>query len=259
MARWLGRRRRKPRVVWLPNTGTQMGTGRSNTPLDNAAAIEIAATVTGDTGEVFSTPLVIDNPPERTFVGATLPVLQTSALNQTLEFGYRLRRIVGRMQIAMRCLDQVIAFPAFWIKAGIIVRRVDEQGVSTLNVSDVDPTRLKQVSDPWIWQRNFVISPTNFGNGPPDVGSGAAATINLFLPQTRECGGTKDGPAVDIKTARRLGPEERLFLDVAVEGLPLSANGGGVTNDNTFMYFLFDYRVLGTIYTNSGNRRNASR
>lgn len=79
-----------------------------------------------------------------------------------------------------------------------------------------------------------VLPATNFGN------SGASAL---------------DSGHIDQKTARIVGPEERLFLDVSVTALAQELENNGIT----FIDCAFEMRVLASIKSGSGNRRNASR
>jgi len=70
-------------------------------------------------------------------------------------------------------------------------------------------------------------------------------------------GGNFDGPHVDQKTARIVGPEERLYLDVTATVL---SQVSSTTNEVPFtLACITDLRILGTLRTNAGNRRNASR
>lgn len=63
------------------------------------------------------------------------------------------------------------------------------------------------------------------------------------------------GPHVDQKTARVVGPEERLFLDVTATVL---FDGAGAATTTGFLIHS-NLRVLGSMRTQLGNRRNASR
>lgn len=261
MARWFGgRRRRKPRVVWLQNTGTELGTGRAADPYDNASATEFFGQVNLTGGTVISIPLVLDVSPKREFVGSTLPNLDNTGLNQNIEYGYRLRRIVGKYALAFRTINtQAPSFPGVWAKIAVMVRKVTENtGAPMAPVGSQDSTRLNQVSDPWVWQRNHYFRSLNSAGLNP-LADELNQIFTQFQNSTQEVGGTKDGPAFDIKTARRVGPEERLFMEISLQGLPLDAEAAVDGNDNTFMYFICDYRVLGTVLTNVGNRKNASR
>lgn len=263
------RRRRKPRVQWLPNTGTDLiGVARGTNPADCSAAIEINI-LTDGTGSVVETPMVLDGNPQEAEAGAALATIQKTGLNQNAEWGYRLRRIVGKQACAVALVDsnQPNAFSGVWVKAGIIVRRIDPEtglslALSTGTTSSLDPTLLGNVSDPWIWQRSFFLSVDPTGNVQPAPGGQSASMTAIlagFPTSTFDCGGTKDGPAIDIKTARRLGPEERLFHNLSIQGLPLSQSSGGVVANTLQLYYLIDYRVLGTISSAAGNKRNASR
>jgi len=63
-----------------------------------------------------------------------------------------------------------------------------------------------------------------------------------------------DGPHIDQKTARTVSLEERLFLDVSVTNVDVGAEG----NDFS-VNVVTDLRVLGSMRSGSGNRRNSSR
>lgn len=259
------RRRRRPRVQWLPNTGTDLiGVSRGTNPADCASAIEVNVLVNGADGAVVETPMVLDANPQEAEAGAALATIQKTGLNQNAEWGYRLRRIVGKYFVAVAQLAQATpAFTFVWVKQSIIVRRIDPEtglslALSTGTTSGIDPTLLGNVSDPWVWQRSDFLSVANQSTTPVGQAASLTALGNSVIPNLT-CGGTKDGPAVDIKTARRLGPEERLFHQITVQGLPLSTSGGNVGTQNLQLYLIFDYRVLGTISSAAGNRRNASR
>jgi len=255
------RRRRRPRVVWLQNTGTELGTGRAADPYDNASATEFFGQVNVTAGTVISIPLVLDTSPKFEFVGSTLPNLDNTGLNQNIEYGYLLRRIVGKYALAFRALDaQGASFPGVWAKLALMVRKVTENtGLPMAPVGSQDSTRLNQVSDPWIWQRSHFFRSLNGTLSTQIIPEALDSVFTQFQNSTQEVGGTKDDPAFDIKTARRVAPEERLFMEISLQGLPLDVPAATDGNDNTFMYFICDYRVLGTVLTNVGNKRNASR
>lgn len=255
------RRRRRPRVQWLPNTGTAIGPNRGNPDVSaQPAAIEFTLLQDFAVPQIVETPLVLDNPRETAQAGAPLTVVQAQGLNFNAEWGYRLRRIVGKFHFAAVNPNpgQLTSFALLWVKAGIIVRRVDAQtGLSLAGGNDTDPMGLENVSDPWIFQRSFFISVE--GNTASTSVSAIGTAFQLEPSVSFDIGGTKDGPAVDIKTARRIGPEERLFLDIAVTGMPITGDGSLVAAQSCLFYAFFDYRVLGTISSAAGNRRNASR
>lgn len=248
-------RRRKPRVQWLPNPGSQLnqnGVDPLDPPTANPAFIEFSfATTAGAPATTFA-PLVVDNPTSEVFSGASLGVFQASALNQTEEFGYRLRRIVGDFfASAVRLTQAADAPPAVLVEAGIIVRRVDSAtGQPLAGAADQDVGTIENNADPWVWRRNWILA-TGGGGQSTDL----IRNVNQFPTTTAGYGNSRQ--QVDQKTARKIGPEERLFLNVSATELPIAP---GVNTDSRIqLYFLFDYRVLATVFTSAGNRRNASR
>lgn len=260
------RRKRRPRVVWLPSPGTPYTVGDGTnvnglpSPYENPAAIEfVLQTNAGDTNPVTATgPLVIDNTPETTFVGAPLAtVVDLTGLNQNINYGYRLRRIVGDLFVTTAPTnEQSNLAGAVLIQCGIMVRRTnpDDTGQPMATAAAQDVGSIANETDPWVWRRNFVLS------------SGLTGQSNLIhtaLQRFRESNEQVGASAikVDQKTARRIAAEERLYMTVTCWNLPLDKQSliGNPNTNNFECYILFSYRVLGTIITNAGNRRNATR
>lgn len=259
-------RRRRPRVVWLNAPGTPYTPGDGTNvngidpPLANPASIEfVMQTNAGDANPVTATgPLVLDNAPEETFAGAPLVnVVDKTGLNQSINFGYRLRRIVGDLHVATAPTnEQSNQAGAVLIQCGIMVRREDPsntgQPMGTAQSQDVGT--ISNETDPWVWRRNYVFSSGLVGQGN---------LIHTALQQFRESNHQVGASAikVDQKTARRIAAEERLYMTVTLWNLPLDKQSliGSPNTNNFEVYLLFSYRVLGTIITNAGNRRNASR
>lgn len=259
MRRW---RRRKPRVQWLPNN-----IGNNNLDADRVALLGsfaeepavIESLLIGSfrVPETTSFAVFLDAAPEEAQTGATAATIAKQGLQLSQAWGYRLRRIVGKLQLVAFANGQGPSWTALHVKLALMVRRVDpDTGAALAAGNNSDTMAYQNVQDPWIWQRNFYLS-TNTLNPADTTQLGAA--LGLLSPITFECGGTKDGPAFDIKTARRLGPEERTFLDVTIVGLPLGDSGTLVADNNAGVYIHVDYRALATIAPAAGNRRNASR
>lgn len=236
-------RRAKPRVVWLPpnddfcidNVTSQSGVKVFSVDVSPAAPFAV--------GEI---PVVVDAEPDTQAVTTSLADIASSA--------YRLRRIVGKIWVRMGQVDDSnIQFAI--VTAGLIVRRVDPVTGTSLvaghpNGAELSsPNELENYSDPWIWRRSWLV-----GN---NVAPGAAASTFPPFPETNEFFSGLDGPHVDQKTARIVGPEERLFLNVGVR----SNKTGEVSVDEipTGTLVIVDLRVLGSMRSSSGNRRNASR
>jgi len=241
-------RKRKPRVVWLPpdptfaippnedTTGWSGGSGGST-------SLEISGSQTTTSIEF---PVVIDQArPE------------TESLSDIENSGYRLRRIVGKLFVVGDTLDQTSDIIIVGITAGLIVRRADELGNSLasltgLNQAPCSPSERENWADPWIWRRSWVLP------NPSLFTSAIATTLGDFAWTNFGHGPSAvDGPHIDQKTARIIGPEERLFLDVSATALLGGADPQNDETNRTLVFF--DLRVLASMRSSAGNRRNASR
>lgn len=231
--------RRKPRVVWLPPTNAN-----SIGDLDDVFQVISLDLTPGPGGQgtfvVGELPLTID--------GDQDPLSITSSLADIENAGYRLRRIVGKIWVKSNLLDVVPlgAADELAVTAGIIVRRIDPATGTSLASLDVtgdaqNPGAIRNSMDPWIWRRSWLLF--------HDETSGAFNIDNFTFASN-----TTTGCGVDQKTARIVGPEERLFLNVSVTAL--SSASEGITNVTRVTT---DLRVLASMRANSGNRRNASR
>lgn len=239
--------RRKPRVVWLP---PELNQAPDNVPttgwgLIGGAQLAISGALPTASAEV---PIVVDAPADPA----------TSSLSDLESSGYRLRRIVGKIFVVGDDLDDTSGIAVIGVTAGLIVRRVDPAGASLAsqlgtNQEQSSPSEAQNWTDPWLWRRSWLINNPNFGFGSlPGLPAG---TINPPFHNVLN-GSAVDGPHVDQKTARIIGPEERLFLDVSVTAL-LGADGQSELTNETQVFY--ELRVLASMKTSTGNRRNASR
>lgn len=253
MARRFGRRRR-PRVVWLPPVGTQINTGL--TPGNQYAGGFFTGLVLAGANHnpTVEFPLVTDSPDPVGAVG-NLTQWQQQALASAQDIGYRLRRIVGKLHIGVEAHTggQTPTIDPFWsVTAGFIVRRVDETGNAIATADQLSTQSVQNLQDPWIWRRNWILS-------TGVAGGGSNAAMQLFPRNTALYGGgNNDACHVDQKTARIVGPEERLFLNVSfVTGGQLE--GQDEVESDIFVGIHYDLRILASLRTNTGNRRNAAR
>lgn len=232
-------RRTKPRVVWLPNTNANsLGNFQGST-----AQTFVVGTV-GGVGDsaVGEIPIVIDGVQDP--IGA-----EDVSLSDIFNSGYRLRRIVGKIFCSVGIDDESAS--RVLVTVGLIVRRAETLGVSyafaTGDERLINPSDIDNASDPWIWRRAWILN------------NGASSNVDPFYntapPTNIQCGSVSDGPHVDVKTARIVGPEERLFLNASVTILNPATNPELLTN----VQFIADLRCLATLSTSVGNRRNASR
>lgn len=241
------RKRRKPRVVWLPiDRSNRLGvSGDATAPTATSLGV-VSLTVPGGTGNSTTAivGVVADSP---------LQIALTGALNSLADVessGYRLRRIVGKIFCDTIQDDEAGRPISVIVTVGFIILRCHSDGTPLgifggLGQEGYAATTLENISDPWIWRRSW-----RLGNVPL-AGSTPGAAI---WPETNAtAAGTFDGPHIDAKTARIVGPEERLFM---------VATGTGVEGNSQFQAsatIITDLRVLASMRSNVGNRRNASR
>lgn len=256
------RRRRKARVQWLPNIGLARPhtaapgeIGQDTSGFDITFTADINETVT------FSAPLLRDNPPAVSQVGAPHSVLDKQPLQFSNQYGYRLRRIVGKIfcSAGFTVPDAQNNVPpdAVQLSCGIIVRRVNEEDGTPLADADGENVNsLDNNADPWIWRRDWILGHDgNFANdGQTTINTSG---LRCFPGCNSKYGSVKDGAHIDQKTARIIGPEERLFMNMSVDCLPFAH--AAPIDTNPIIYVNCQYRILGTVMTNAGNRRNASR
>lgn len=246
-------RKRKAKVVWLPaDLENRLGVAPGKASIANASSTIIKIFTgpnLGDPADSEEIPIVKDFGPT---TGQGILVEDSATLADIEQSGYRLRRIVGKLGFSALQGAAGATATIFHVTAGFIIRRVDTDGTSLASASaaqrDINVANIANHMDPWIWRRSWDIADTTAAAVATDPNSAA------FAPSNYSFAGNFDGPHVDAKTARIVGPEERLFLSVTVEGINGAAQGvpGGVL-------LIGDIRVLASMRTNTGNRRNASR
>lgn len=241
--------RRRPRVVWLPPDPNLRVGHNPATNANQTGAFDFTLSPAGPitTGDLFTAPpiaMVSDLPGPQFNVGGT------GTLSDIENSAYRLRRIVGKIFCSMGQSPTGSAADSsgILITAGFIVLRVDIAGVplgAAASSNAYSPGAISGWGDPWIWRRSWRLS--NFTSA---ILKGSRAAF----PETNIENGPAavDGPHVDQKTARIVGPEERLFFVI----------GAVATDSGTNPWTLSvqgEIRCLGSMRVASGNRRNASR
>lgn len=243
----MARRTSRPKVVWLPPDDSN-SVGIQDEATNGFQNFLVEATGPNGSTAVGEIPLTIDGSFDARDEATSLADLENS--------GYRLRRIVGKIWVFVRTTtDATSPFSAI-VTGGIIVRRVDPatQASLALLVGDeqnVAPSSISSWGDPWIWRRSWFLRNNSApaGGGPFPEGPESNYGANG--------GSAVDGPHVDQKTARIVGPEERLFLNLSVT---LTGSLDPDPQGIPFRVECFtDLRVLASMRTSTGNRRNASR
>lgn len=260
------KRRRRPVVNWLPVPGVQVvdsENGFENRINGFTFALGVDPTGPGAaTGGIITafTSLTFDQPGEQRLQklalgpSATFPSLRDFVQGSA----YRLRRIVGKVNIGYTSQGdgQTTSPPSCVVGVGFIVLKVDPDDGNPLdntNPQEYSPLSAKNIDDPWIWRRTWLLGKNTLGSGD---GSFTDEIFRNFAENTSDYGSIADGPHIDQKTARLIQSDERLFFVVSTKAVPLTTvyqTGGLVAG-------YLDYRLLGSIVSRaSSNRRNASR
>lgn len=234
------RRKTRPKVVWLPTVNTNSVGVAARSTWSEANLILNGGTV--GAVNTLEVPVVMDSNV------LSEPLAPSTSLADIESSGYRLRRIVGKLYCFMATAGNPTS--TFGVTAGFMVRRTSQNGISLasqLNQNQVDPADIDNSMDPWIWRRSWLLS------------ANTQATVFSDIPDrnfsAQYPGGIAEGPHIDQKTARIVGPEERLVLNVSATCI-LSSQ---VLPDPVQLLIIYDLRVLASLRSNTGNRRNASR
>lgn len=250
------RRRRKPKVSWLPfDLSNRLGVlqGDATAGTDSGilqADLQVPAGLGYGAGYSYIYPLVKD-------WDATVSPNTTMA--DIVVNAYRLRRVVGRLFIGVAQNAEGEAPPVFntdtlLISAGLFVGRVAPDNGAPIAAAGGSPppyygiNTIENYDFPWFWQRSWILQ------------NQALAALQGFplytFPSNNTTYNSKfDDHNVDTKVARVIAHDERLFL--AINCYNWNGDAEGPTDNQVSI--TFDYRVLGTLRTNQGNRRNASR
>jgi len=234
----MARRNRRPKVVWLPQTNAFTIDDE-----DNGSTISTAVhDVTGAAGAKVDSlhGVVIDGEGQD-------PLAAANTLADIEDSTYRLRRIVGKIWCGVR-QEQADSPALVCASAGFIILRVRPETSTPLDSADhYSVDNIRNGGDPWIWRRSWLLT-----NEDSSVDTSQFTTPGI---SNNTIGGNSDGPHVDQKTARIVGTEERLFLVLTTTvliGDSLSQNAANVR-------WFWNLRVLASMRTGQGNRRNASR
>lgn len=243
-------KRRKATVIWLPsvnasNSGAPQGPTavQGTIPVPRIGDLSAANTHT----TIFA--LTADYGPD---------VQATPSMADYEASGFRLRRIVGKFFAAMRQVDDETngATAAGLLGAGLIILRVDSSGTPLEGGSPnhYSPLLTPNERDPWIWRRTWILANGAAGHVGLSTGASGYAFIDGPFNNYELAASSVDSAHVDQKTARRVGPEERVFLVVSAQqpiNTTFSSEGA--------IDFVFDYRMVASPTKAYGNRRNASR
>lgn len=251
------KRRRRQNVAWFPNLQQEPdipeGCSETNSTdwpcwLVGDITVNPAADCPGSKTQVAD--LTWDFPVEDEVLLNQVPSLadwQGSA--------WRLRRCVGNLFVSVIDISGnptlASAQQQVMVGAGLIVLRVDEEGNPTELDSAYSPLKTRNIRDPWIWRRTWILQP----QVRETVAFGTGTFLQAYPQSNVHYGTAVGGPYMDAKTNRRIGLEERLFLCIDAQ----RANPSSIVQSvGQSVQWTFDYRLLGNIMKET-NRRNASR
>jgi len=260
------RRRRKPRVLWLPVQGQNLDEGpeATNSSVNGFAGQTLTLQPNGTL--VFdAVPVTFDYSDPASFEQGSF---DRSLQDLTSGNAYRLRRLVGKIFVGCTTTANAGGIGPVDVAAGFMVNKTDDSGNilqfnSLLGGEDAQRSPLGQdaAEDPWIWRRRWLLSPVSSINSYASAaGIADFDDINETLngptyPQTNcHYGSAVDGPHIDQKTARVISRQERLFFWISAR--QQSVNAGG---QNLLVTWTLDLRILASLRMQQGNRRNASR
>lgn len=246
----MARRRSSPRVVWLPQDPFFSVDAAG---LDHCSVMAAFGVLENDIGNIDTivAPVVRDATPNPLNAATTLADLYGS--------GYRLRRIVGKLWAAFTIgptpADATFPDEAVCI-AGFIILRTDDAGLALQAATPgaYSPAIIENAEAPWIWRRAWHIHNDEARTAYQRLPGGVEALSSARFNNTSQMGGNADGAHIDQKTARVVGPDERLFLVLST--VNMSGGGQGLIRN---IQYTWDVRVLASLRQNVGNRRNASR
>jgi len=250
-------KRRKPRVVWLPVHGTDFGPSPDDNNFANGLGTELSVPADGALYTSID-PVTFDYSDSASNEEGSE---QRSLQDLTSGNSYRLRRIVGKFFGAANFEpNALVEIPTIDVAAGFMVNRTDDSGnilevTSSGDTTQRGPLAQDSAQDPWIWRRRWLLTayPPSATDNVVNV-SASLGGQGQWPNTTGGYGSVADGPHIDQKTARVISNQERLFFWIQAR-----VTNPGATTNNGLLNWSLDVRLLASLRTNSGNRRNASR
>lgn len=252
-------RRRRQKLTWLPTNGTASGYVGED-PYVTAEYQGQLAIAQGVSVAHIIFPLVPpDEPIEQNFAGASLPDVVGSS-------EYVVKRIVGNFfATSYANVAADTTHPASLVYFGIFVARADGDD-PTLPIGGLtsapqtthrnySPHDNQTIREPWMFRRSWVIGnyATQGGQLVANVTLTQSGAWQRFPKTTAEYSGIRSGPHFDVKSARRIRNDERLWGIVSAAPAPLNWPNGANTDNR--VEFIVDYRILGGL-RRARNRSN---
>lgn len=227
------RGRRKQRYTWFPINPTFIG--ENSTPWTFYYGTSEVPAVIGGTPTIVAVPILQDQDQQ------TGQSDDGISLRDRVEGkDYALERVVGKVWCSLSQLtaDGVGEYTATQalVAMGLAILPVDDNtGQPSLNDRDYDPLVADNSAAPWMWRRTWLLynnlaTPSPIFTGPTNIGS---------------YGSVMDGGHVDVKSARRVRREQRLFWCLSV--VTIGTTGSGDVPVSQDISWGYDFRVLGAM------------
>jgi len=261
------RRTRGSRFTWMPMLGTVFSGGGEGTYQTAFARAyvqpnqDLGVPPTLDhgsgVGSAFITALVPDYTEQPDPAQGTAFTLRDYTEGQD----WFLRRIVGKLTVGCATLNNTLnqkeVWPAVLVTAGFFVARSQDvsEGQVDLATNEWDPQDLRNIRQPWIWRRTWVLGAAQVA---VPTGNPTDPQLSALWPNTNESfGSMADGPHVDAKTLRRIRREERLWMALSVLGLGEAGTTtvSSASTQQPLVQIYYDLRALGAMR----KAKNASR
>lgn len=263
------RRKTKRKFTWFPTIGVAGPEGTQDE--FNGLVAELTVPPNGST-VVAINPMVPDVPMEGDEIDVNAPGQLVQAIGQE----YFIERIVGNAYVGVSgpADDNPAAiFPkTIEVGLGLFVARANDAdvgggantpiGSATLaeRIENYSPLGVDAIREPWMFRRTWILNtgrpePSVAGQPPifgPNIESagGNLHTSAFGAPKTNIWyGSLGTGPFVDVRSVRRVGNDERLFVALAARTLDGLFISGQVPNTTLAegVGLVFDYRVLGRL------------
>lgn len=253
----MARRRKKARYTWLPIRGQF---NEEDTPTFSSYQDAIVPVIDG-APSLGILPLLQDEPSEDEVE------LQHESMSDLIGSEYVVKRIVGKMFCQLRIqniggtgfLEPSTHGYAVHVKTGIFVARSESElaipvGWGATAEPNYNPLNQFNNREPWLFQRSWILGWRGLFSGPSAtaganptlVGSWARYYNSMSWPSSNaDYGSINDGPHIDIRVARRVKQDDRLWWVVSVEAWP--DKNQVVATAGTDAFLRFDYRALGAL------------
>lgn len=252
------RHRRKTRYRWFPTAGTIINAGEETYGYSQYEPNFIGPQPSRGT------------PPSLNVDIAYFPLVRDETASELygLTQGVSLRDLVeGQDWVAKRLVGSVfvavggvgVAGLDYWynveVTCGIAVARAKEANGELIDLDpvDYDPQAIDNSADSWMWRRSWVLSkPVQSGDRTPP------GTWDAIWPTTNATGygDIRSGTHIDVKSARRIRREERLWFIMKATGWdPGVAETTAGTNQQPPVSITADIRVLGTMRRGQTTKR----